>query len=122
MLKKILITDESDELRSELRAILKRAGYEVIEAANGADALNLLKENKISLIMTDVNMPEIDGLTLLKILRGMSEYLRIPVLLLTDETDDDIITEARLNGANAWIQKPFNEEQLLSAVKKYLAV
>ena len=121
MLKKILITDESDELKSELGSILKSAGYDVVDAANGAEALNRLKENNISLVITDVNMPEIDGLTLLKIIRGDSGYCRVPVLLLTDETDDDLITEARLNGANAWILKPFNAEQLIGAVKKYLA-
>ena len=121
MLKKILITDESDELKSELSSILKNAGFDVVDAANGAEALNRLKENNISLVITDVNMPEIDGLTLLKIIRSDSGYFGLPVLLLTDETDDDLITEARLNGANAWILKPFNTEQLIGAVKKYLA-
>jgi len=120
MQKKILITDESDELKAELRSILNAAGYDVIDAANGADALNLLQEHNIDLLITDVNMPEIDGITLLKIIRGKDEYSKLPVLLLTDETDDDIITEARLSGANAWILKPFKEELLVNAVKKYL--
>jgi len=120
MQKKILITDESDELKADLSSILNTAGYDVIDAANGADALNLLQEHNIDLLITDVNMPEIDGITLLKIIRGKDEYSKLPVLLLTDETDDDIITEARLSGANAWILKPFKEELLVNAVKKYL--
>jgi two-component system chemotaxis response regulator CheY len=120
MLKKILITDESDELKAELSSILNTAGYDVVEAANGADALNLLEEHNIDLLITDVNMPEVDGITLLKIIRGKAEYGKLPVLLLTVETDDDIITEARLSGANAWILKPFQKEQLLNAIDKYL--
>jgi two-component system chemotaxis response regulator CheY len=120
MLKKILITDESDELKTELSSILKTSGYDVVEAANGADALNRLEEHKIALLITDVNMPEIDGITLLKIIRGKDEYGKLPVLLLTGETDDDIITEARLSGANAWILKPFQKEHLVNVINKYL--
>ncbi len=122
MAKKILIAFESDDFRDNLISILNFAGYEVKEASNGADALLILKADSIDLLLSDTNMPEIDGITLLKIIREQNEYRNLPIIILTDETDDDIITDARLNGANAWISKPFQSEQLENVVKKYMKI
>ncbi len=119
MSKKILIADESDKLRELLVNILKSAGYDTLDTSNGLIALNLLKENSIGLIISDVNMDGIDGITLLKVLKEDDLSKTIPVIILTAETDDDIITEGRLMGASAWIFKPFQPELILEAVKKY---
>lgn len=118
---KILIADESYESREPLVSALKNAGYYVVEASNGVIALTLLKEHSIGLLISEVNMQGMDGITLLKMIKEDPDKKHIPVIILTGETDEDIITEGRLTGADAWMLKPFQPELLLEAVKKLFA-
>jgi len=118
---KILIADESYESREPLVSALKNAGYYVVEASNGVIALTLLKEHSIGLLISEVNMQGMDGITLLKMIKEDPDKKHIPVIILTGETDEDIITEGRLTGADAWMLKPFQPVLLLEAVKKLFA-
>jgi two-component system, chemotaxis family, chemotaxis protein CheY len=118
MSKKIMVVDDSNAVRQSLAFALKNAGYEVVEAANGVDALSLMKEHAIGLFISDVNMPEMDGITLLKKIKADSENRHAPVIMLTTESDTEMISLGREAGARAWMIKPFQPEQLVDAVKK----
>jgi two-component system, chemotaxis family, chemotaxis protein CheY len=120
--KKIMIVDDSNAVRQSLAFALKSAGYEVLEASNGVDALILMKEHAIGLFISDVNMPEMDGITLLKKIKEDRENKHAPVIMLTTENDNKMITLGKEAGAKAWMIKPFQVEQLIEAVKKlYIA-
>lgn len=116
----ILAVDDSASMRQMVSFTLKGAGYEVIEAVDGVDALNKAKGKKIDLVVTDVNMPNMDGITLIKELRGLPNYKFIPMLMLTTESGADKKAQGRAAGATGWIVKPFNPDQLLKTVKKVL--
>jgi two-component system chemotaxis response regulator CheY len=118
MAKKIMIIDDSNAIRQSLSFALKSAGYEVIEASNGEVALNLMKDFQIGLFISDVNMPEMDGISLLKRIKQDSSYNHTPVIMLTTESGMDKISEGRAAGAKAWIIKPFHPDELIDAVKK----
>jgi two-component system chemotaxis response regulator CheY len=118
MSKKIMVVDDSNAVRQSLVFTLKGAGYEVVEAANGVDALSLMREHSIGLFISDVNMPEMDGITLLKKIKADKDYNHTPVIMLTTEASGDMITEGKEAGAKAWMIKPFQPEQLIGAVKK----
>jgi len=118
MAKKIMVVDDSNAIRQSLVFTLKSAGYEVVEAANGVDALKLMREHTIGLFISDVNMPEMDGITLLKKIKDDKEYKHAPVIMLTTEASGDMINEGKEAGAKAWMIKPFQPDQLLDAVKK----
>ncbi len=118
MPKKVMIVDDSNAIRQSLAFTLKSAGYEVVEAVNGADALNLMKEHPIGLFISDINMPEMDGITLLKNIKGDRDYKHTPVIMLTTEASGDMINEGKEAGAKVWMIKPFQPDQLLDAVKK----
>lgn len=118
MSKKIMVVDDSNAIRQSLSFTLKSAGYEVVEAANGVDALNLMKEHAIGLFISDVNMPEMDGITLLKKIKEDRDYNHTPVIMLTTESSGEMINEGKSAGAKAWMIKPFTPDQLLDAVKK----
>lgn len=118
MPKKIMVVDDSNAVRQSLAFALKNAGYEVVEASNGLDALNLMKEHPIGLFISDVNMPEMDGITLLKKIKADRDNRHAPVIMLTTENDADMISLGREAGAKAWMIKPFQPEQLVDAVKK----
>lgn len=118
MSKKVMIVDDSKAIRQSLAFTLKSVGYDVVEATNGIDALDLMKDNSIGLFISDVNMPEMDGITLLKKLKDDKDYKHTPVIMLTTEASGDMITEGKEAGAKAWIIKPFQPEQLIEAVKK----
>ena len=118
MSKTILIVDDSLSLRQLVSMTLKRAGYEVIEACDGKDALSKLGGSKIDLIVSDVNMPNMDGLTFLKELKQRKEYRFTPVIMLTTESAEDKMKEGQQSGARAWMVKPFKPEQMLAAVNK----
>ena len=120
MSNKILIADESTGTRESLINLLENAGYSAAEISNGLDALNLLREESAGLLITDINMEGLDGITLLKVIKEDKKTMHIPVIILSAETDDDLITEARLAGASAWIRKPFHPELIMEAVKKFL--
>lgn len=122
MSKKIMVVDDSNAIRQSLSFTLKSAGYEVVEAANGVDALNLMKQHTVGLFISDVNMPEMDGITLLKKIKEDKDYNHTPVIMLTTESSGEMINEGKSAGAKAWMIKPFTPDQLLDAVKKLFVV
>jgi len=122
MAKKIMVVDDSTAIRTSLAFTLKSAGYEVVEAANGVDALNLMKQHAIGLFISDINMPEMDGITLLKKIKEDKDYSHTPVIMLTTESSGEMIDQGKSAGAKAWIIKPFGPDQLIGAVKKLFIV
>lgn len=122
MSKKVMIVDDSNAIRQSLSFSLKSAGYEVVEASNGVDALSLMKQHPIGLFISDVNMPEMDGITLLKKIKEDKDYSHTPVIMLTTEKSGDMINAGRSAGAKAWMVKPFGPDQLLDAVKKLFVI
>ncbi|MCW5667594.1 MAG: response regulator [Piscinibacter sp.] len=119
MAKTILIVDDSSSLRTVVKLALQRAGYEVQEAADGQDALQKLDAlAKVHLIVSDVNMPRMDGISFVRQLKQHPRHRFAPVVMLTTEGQDTKKEEGRAAGAKAWIIKPFNPPQLLDAVSK----
>ena len=116
----ILAVDDSSSMRQMVSFTLKGAGYQVVEAADGQEALNKAKSQKFDLIITDVNMPVMDGITFIRNLRGEANYKFTPMLMLTTESAADKKAEGKAAGATGWIVKPFNPDQLLNTVKKVL--
>ena len=120
MMDKILICDDSVSMRRMLKLTLKQENYQVIEADNGLSALELAKEEPFDLIITDVNMPELDGLSLVRELRTLPQYQFKPILLLTTESAPEKKKMAKAAGATGWLIKPFDPEKLLAAIRKVL--
>jgi len=120
MSKTILAVDDSGSLRQMVSFSLKAAGYGVVEAVDGQDALNKAKLQQVDLVLTDQNMPSMDGLSLIKALRGMKNYQKVPILMLTTESGDDMKAKARAAGANGWLVKPFDPARLHEVVKKLI--
>lgn len=120
MSKTILSVDDSASMRQMVRLTLSGAGYEVMEASDGREALSRAECGGIGMVLTDLNMPNMDGLTLIRELRKLPAYKGVPIVFLTTESDDAKKSEARSAGATAWIVKPFKQEQLLAVVKKVL--
>lgn len=116
--KKVLAVDDSKTMRDMVSFTLKGAGYEVLEAADGLLALDALNNQSVDLIITDINMPNMDGIGLVKALRGNPQYSSTPILVLTTESDDNKKNEGRSAGATGWIVKPFEPEKLLKVVQK----
>jgi len=116
----ILAVDDSSSMRQMVAFTLKGAGYQVVEAADGQEALNKAKSQSFDLIITDVNMPIMDGITFIKNLRGEANYKFTPMLMLTTESSADKKAAGKAAGATGWIVKPFNPDQLLNTVKKVL--
>ena len=116
----ILAVDDSASMRQMVSFTLKGAGYQVVEAVDGVDALNKAKANKFDLVLTDVNMPNKDGISLIKELRALPDYKFTPMLMLTTESGADKKNEGKVAGATGWIVKPFNPDQLLKTIKKVL--
>ena len=120
MAKTIMSADDSPSMRQMVSFTLKEAGYEVVEACDGQDALTKLKTKKIDMLITDLNMPKIDGIELIRQVRQMPEYKFIPVIMLTTESDSNKKAEGKAAGATGWLVKPFNPPQLTAVVKKVL--
>ena len=116
----ILAVDDSTSMRQMVSFTLKGAGYEVVEAADGDEAFDVAKGKSVDLVVTDVNMPNMDGITLIKQLRTLPSYKFTPMLLLTTESSTDSKQKGKAAGATGWIVKPFNPDQLLATVKKVL--
>lgn len=116
----ILAVDDSASMRQMVTFTLKGAGYDVEEACDGSEALNIAKTKRFDLVLSDVNMPVMDGIQLVTELRKLSEYKFIPVLMLTTESAGDKKNAGKQAGATGWIVKPFNPEQLLNTIKKVL--
>ena len=118
MSKTILIVDDSFSLRQTLAIALKGAGYDVLEACDGKDALTRLDGRKINLIISDVNMPNMDGISFVKAAKALANYRFTPIVMLTTEGDEKKKPEGRDAGVRAWVIKPFQPPALLDAVAK----
>jgi two-component system chemotaxis response regulator CheY len=121
MSKTILIVDDSASLRQVVSIALKGAGYDVLEAGNGQEALGKLDGRKINLIVSDVNMPVMDGITFVKEMKKLPNYKFTPVIMLTTEGSDAKKKEGQAAGAKAWVVKPFQPDQMLKAVSMLIA-
>jgi len=119
-MKTILIVDDSISIRQVVGMTLRANGYDVLEACDGKDALAKLTGQKINLIISDVNMPNMDGITMLKEIKQMPAYRFTPVIMLTTEGSDQKKEEGKAAGAKAWVVKPFKPEQMLVAVQKLI--
>ncbi|BAP40910.1 response regulator [Pseudomonas sp. 21LCFQ02] len=120
MAKTVMIVDDSSSMRQLVKMSLTSAGHQVIEASDGRDALNKLTGQKINLIISDVNMPNLDGIGLVKAVKARPEYRFTPIMMLTTESEQSKKAEGQAAGAKAWIVKPFQPQQLLAAVEKLM--
>ncbi|HEX5338702.1 MAG TPA: response regulator [Gallionella sp.] len=120
MAKIVLTVDDSASIRQMVAFTLKSAGYTVIEAADGQEGLDKAKANAVNLVLTDQNMPKMDGLTLIKTLRGLPQYKATPILMLTTESSDAMKSQGKAVGATGWLVKPFDPQKLMDVVKKVI--
>ncbi|MGZ6418998.1 MAG: response regulator [Pseudobdellovibrio sp.] len=120
MAKTILFVEDSLSVRQVMNTTLTREGYEVILACDGQDALTKLNGTKIHLIIIDVNMPNMDGLTFVKAAKQMPAYKFTPIIMLTTETQEAKMNEGKAAGVKAWMVKPFQPPQLLAAVSQLI--
>jgi two-component system chemotaxis response regulator CheY len=116
--KSILIVDDSASVRQVVSIALKQKGYDVIEGGDGKEALAKLTGQKVHLIISDVNMPNMDGISLVKAVKAMPAYKFTPIVMLTTESQEAKKKEGQMAGAKAWIVKPFRPDQLLAVVQK----
>jgi two-component system chemotaxis response regulator CheY len=116
----ILTVDDSASIRLTTRVALSNAGYTVTEAVDGRDGLAKLNGGQFDLIVTDLNMPNMDGLTMIRELRKLPAHTGVPVIFLTTESDSDIKQQAKTAGATGWLTKPFDPESLVKIVRKVL--
>jgi two-component system chemotaxis response regulator CheY len=116
----ILTVDDSASIRLTTKVTLTNAGYAVTEAVNGADGLATAKSAHFDLIVTDLNMPVMDGLTMIEELRKLPTHMGVPIIFLTTESDADLKARAKAAGATGWLTKPFDPENLVKIVKKVL--
>ncbi len=118
MAKTILVVDDSSSVRQVVSIALKGAGYDVIEACDGKDALRKLTGQKVHLMISDVNMPNMDGITFVKEVKKLASYKFTPIIMLTTESQETKKQEGQAAGAKAWIVKPFQPAQMMAAVSK----
>lgn len=117
----ILIVDDSASIRATLKITLSGEGHAVSEAGNGTEGLSQAASGKYDLVITDLNMPQMDGLTMIKQMRTLPDYAGVPILFLTTESDPTIKVQAKNAGATGWVTKPFQPDQLCRIVTKVLA-
>lgn len=120
MSKTVMIVDDSASLRQVVNMALRSAGYEVLEACDGRDALSKLGGQRVHLVISDVNMPNMDGITFVREMKKLDPYKFTPVIMLTTEALEDKKREGQAAGAKAWVVKPFQPQQMLSAVAKLI--
>ncbi|MCM0083186.1 response regulator [Geomonas sp. Red32] len=120
MNRTILAVDDSPGMRTTISFTLEEAGYRVVEAKDGAEGLARIKQEQVDLVITDLNMPVLDGLSLIRAIRDNPDHRFTPIIMLTTESQDDRKQEGRLAGASGWMVKPFRPEQLLAVVRKVL--
>lgn len=120
MAKSILTVDDSASIRQMVAFALKSQGYEVAEAVDGQDGLAKARAKQFNLILTDQNMPRMDGLTMVKSLRALPNYRTTPILILTTESSDQMKAQGKAAGATGWLVKPFDPAKLLEVVRKVL--
>src|ERR1019366_3637643 len=117
-MKRILTVDDSASVRQMVSFTLRKAGYEVVEAVDGKDGLGKASNGKFDLIITDLNMPNMDGIQMITAVRKLAGYGFTPILMLTTESQVEKKDEGRKAGATGWIVKPFNADQLIAVVQK----
>ncbi|MAF30662.1 MAG: response regulator [Pseudomonadota bacterium] len=120
MSKKILTVDDSASIRQMVTFTLKQAGYEVVEAEDGVQGLSKAQAEAPHLIITDLNMPNMNGIEMIKGIRQQPQHKFTPILMLTTESDDSKKAEGKQAGATGWIVKPFNPEQLIKVIQKVM--
>jgi two-component system chemotaxis response regulator CheY len=118
--RKILAVDDSASIRQMVKLTLTGGGYDVISAVDGNDGLAQAKTTRADLVLTDLNMPGMNGLALIREIRKLPNYVGVPIVFLTTESDAGLKQQAKEAGATAWIVKPFQQDQLLAAVRKVL--
>lgn len=116
--KTVLIVDDFESTRFILDFTLQNAGYKVLKADSGQNALNHLNGQKVDLVISDFNMPEMNGVELVKKIRAIQQYESIPILILSTEIDKEVKAEAQKAGITAWVKKPFKMEEFLKIIKK----
>jgi two-component system chemotaxis response regulator CheY len=119
-MNRILAVDDSASMRQMVAFTLTSAGFEVAEAADGDIALEMAQKEKFKLVLADVNMPNMDGISLVKALRNLPDYKFTPLLMLTTESGPEKKQEGKAAGATGWLVKPFNPEQLVATVKRVI--
>ena len=120
MKKRILTVDDSASMRYMVIFSLKEAGYEVIEASGGDEALRKLDNDQLHMIIVDQNMPKMDGITLIREIRARQDYKTVPIIMLSSESNAEIMKKGQEAGATRWIVKPFIPKQLVDVVQKVL--
>jgi two-component system, chemotaxis family, chemotaxis protein CheY len=118
--KRVLTVDDSVSVRQMVTFTLKGAGYEVMEAVDGQDGLDKAKARQVDLVLTDQNMPKMDGLSLIQSLRALPQYKSAPILMLTTESSDAMKSQGKAAGATGWLVKPFDPPKLLEVVQKVI--
>jgi len=117
----ILAVDDSPSMRGMIAFLLREAGFEVLEADDGAAALALATQRRVDLVLTDQNMPNMDGLSLVASLRALPEYRKVPIMMLTTESSPEMKAKGRAAGATGWMVKPFDPEKLVSMLRAVLS-
>lgn len=120
MSKHILIVDDSTSVRQMVEATLKTARYQVTACKDGQEAFDVCQQKTFDFVLTDQNMPRMDGLTLIKSLRGLANFQQTPIVVLTTEASDEMKAMGRAAGATGWMVKPFDPTKLLQVVAKVL--
>jgi two-component system chemotaxis response regulator CheY len=120
MPKRILIVDDSNAIRQSITFVLEQAGFAVAQAVDGADAVKILETQAFDLVVSDVNMPNMDGIALTKHIRQNARHKFTPILMLTTESQAGVMQEGKAAGATGWIVKPFEPDKLLAVVKKFV--
>ncbi|HMK61716.1 MAG TPA: response regulator [Dissulfurispiraceae bacterium] len=118
--KTILVVDDSASMRQLVTFALKSAGYDVIAAVHGRDGVEKLKASKVDMVVTDLNMPEMDGIELIKNVRGNPSSKFTPIVMLTTESQENKKQEGKQAGASGWLVKPFKPEELVGLIKKFI--
>ena len=119
-MQSVLAVDDSPSIRGLVSVVLKQAGFDVVLAEDGVEALKYANETTVDLVLTDINMPNMDGISLIKELRTLPSYKFIPVLVLTTESGKDMKMRGKEAGATGWLVKPFDPVKLLATIKKVL--
>ena len=120
MRKAVLAVDDSASIRQMVSVTLRTAGYEVVEAADGQEGLDKARAALFNLVLTDQNMPRVDGIALIKSLRAMTNYRSVPILMLTTESSDAMKSQGRAAGATGWLVKPFEPNRLVEVVRQVI--
>jgi two-component system chemotaxis response regulator CheY len=119
-MKTVLVIEDSLPMRQMVACTMQTHGYEVIEAVDGIDGLGKAMGHAVDLVLTDQNMPHMDGLSLIRSLRGLPDYASTPILMLTTESSSAMKSEGRAAGATGWIVKPFDPQRLVEVVRKLI--